>query len=87
ASCGRQRPLLRPGVQDHDRPLCGPPELLPRLFRPSDHRFLRAEQHQERQGAYRPDSADARQPPGGYRGGLLRRYRGCRGSEEHHHRR
>ena len=31
--CRRQRPLLRPGVQDHDRPLCGPPELLPRLFR------------------------------------------------------
>ena len=87
ASRGRQRPLLRPGVQDHDRPLCGPPELLPRLFRPSDHRFFRAEQHQERQGAHRPDPADACQPPGGYRGGLLRRYRGRCGSEEHHHRR
>ena len=83
----RQRPLLRSGVQDHDRPLCGPSELLPRLFRPSDHRFFRAQQHQERQGAHRPDPADARQPPGGYRGGLLRRYRGRRGSEEHHHRR
>ena len=38
-------------------------------------------------GAHRPHPADARQPPGGYRGGLLRRYRRRRGSEEHHHRR
>ena len=29
----RRRALRRPGLQDHDRPLCGPPELLPRLLR------------------------------------------------------
>ena len=40
-----------------------------------------------KQRAYRPHPSDARQPPRGYRAGLLRRYRCRRRPEEHHHRR
>ena len=40
-------PVLRAGLQDHDRPLCGPSELLPRLFRHAEHRLRRAQRHQE----------------------------------------
>ena len=36
-----------------------------RVFRHAHHRFLRAQQHQEAEGAHRPHPADARQPPGG----------------------
>ena len=68
-------------------PSCGPPVLLPCVLRQAHHRFLRAQQHQEPEGAHRPHPADACQPPGGHRGGLLRRHRCRRGPEEHHHRR
>ena len=69
-SGGRRRAVLRAGVQDHDRPLCGTAELFPGVFRTSGHRFHRAEQHKGCPGTHGAHFANARQPPRGHSGGL-----------------
>ena len=82
-----KRALLRPGVQDHDRPLCGPSELLPRLLRPSDHRLLRAQLHQERRRSASAGSCRCTPTTGRISRRSTPAISGRRGPEEHHHRR
>ena len=80
--------LLRPGLQDRDRPVssasCASSVFIPARL---DKGSTVLNSTKGTPGAPGPHPADARQPPGGHRHGLLRRYRRRRRPEEHHHRR
>ena len=80
------RAVLRPCLQDRDRPVRRPSVLRSRVLRYSEYRYLRAELHQASARAHRPHSADARQPPRGYRVLLRRRHLRRHRPQEHHHR-
>ncbi len=62
---GRRRAVRRPRVQDHDRPVRRPADLLPRLFGRHQLGRHRLQPDQGPQGAPRPHPADARQPARG----------------------
>ena len=84
----RQREVLRAGIQDHDRPVRRPADLLPRLLGRADQSGdtrLQPDQGQER--AHRPYPADARQPARRNQGSPRRRHRRLRGPEGRDHRR
>ena len=69
---GRQRTVLRSGLQDRDRPVCRQAVLLPRLFRQPRQGLDRSELHEGHPRAPGPHPADACQSPRGYRHGLCR---------------
>ena len=71
-------PFAGARVQDHDRPVCRPADLLPRLLGHGQDRRHRLQPDQGAQGAARPHPADARQPARGNQGSARRRHRrGC----------
>ena len=86
APARRHRPLLGPGLQDHDRPLRGQAHLPAGLLGHPDQGLGRAELDQGPQGADRPHPADARQHPRGPRRHLRRRHRRRGGPQADHHR-
>ena len=58
----RQGAVLRARVQDHDRPVRGLADLLPRLLGHAQCRRPGLQPDQVEEGAHRPHAADARQP-------------------------
>ena len=79
----RQRALLGPGLQDHDRPLRRQAHLHPGLFGHPGQGRLAHQHDQGQEGAGRPHPPDARQPPRGQGRRLRRRHRGGRRPQEH----
>ena len=63
----RQRPLRRPRLQGHDRPLRRQAHLLPRLLGQARERRPRAQRQNRQDRAHRPAADDARQQPRGDR--------------------
>ena len=68
-------PFARAGVQDHDRPVRRPADVLPRLLGRADRRLERLQLDQAAQRAHRPAAEDARQQARRDQGGLRRRHR------------
>ena len=68
----RQRPLRRPRLQGHDRPLRRQAHLLPRLLRQARGRRPRPQRQNRQDRAHRPAADDARQQPRGDRRGATR---------------
>ena len=76
-------PFCRARVQDHERPVRRQAHVLPGLLGHAHHRLRGPQRDQGPQGADRPHPADAREPPGGPRRGLLRRHRRRGRPQEH----
>ena len=79
----RQRALLGPGLQNHDRPLRRQAHLHPGLFGHPGQGRLPDQHDQGQEGAGGPHPPDARQPPRGQGRRLRRRHRGGRRPQEH----
>ena len=83
----RQRAVLRPGLQDHDRPVRGDADLHPRLLGPAGERDGGMEPGEGQARAHRPAGADARRQARGDRRGARGGHRRGGGPQAHHHRR
>ena len=73
---GRRRAVRGARLQDHDRPVRRPADLLPRLFGHHQLGRHRLQPDQGPEGAPRPHPADARQPARGDQGSARGRHRG-----------
>ena len=82
ASRDRRRAVRGAGVQDHDRPVRRPADLLPGLLGQARRRASTSTTHQGQAGAHRPAAADARQQARGDRGGARRRHRAAIGLKD-----
>ena len=78
------RALLRPRLQDHDRPLRRQADLHPGVLGHAAKGRVHHQHHQGQEGAGGAHPPDARQPPRGQGRHLRRRHHGRRRPEEHH---
>ena len=83
----RHRAVLGAGVQDHDRPVRGFADVLPRLLGHAQLRRPGLQPGQVEEGARRPHPADARQRARRNQGSARRRHRRGGRPEGRHHRR
>ena len=81
----RRRVLRGPRVQDHDRPVRRPADLLPRVFGRGELGRHRLQPDQGQEGAPRAHPADAREPARGDQGSARRRHRRGGGPARGHH--
>ena len=84
---GRQRQILLARVQALERPVRRQAGLLPRLFRQADQGRHGLQSAHEQARAHQPFDPDSGRQARGHRHLLLRRHRGDRRHQEHHHRR
>ena len=87
ATSRRERPLRRPGVQGHGRPVRRQAHVLPRLLGNPQRRKPGPQRLQRTHRADRPAADDAREPPRGDRGMLRGRHLRRRRPEADRHRR
>ena len=79
---GRQRAVCGARLQDHDRPVCRPADLYPRVLGHAEDGRLGAESAHAEDGAHRPSAEDARQQARRDHGDPGRRYLRGGGSQE-----